>query len=82
MFYFMSDNLSLSSIGDRYPQDSRGAASSKYMTNLANHRGENLDPPLDVIDDTRNVILLVLYSTFHRIFGGLWGRISACQLLL
>jgi hypothetical protein len=37
------------------------------MVNLANHRGEDLDPRLDNINDTRNGILL--YSAFHRAFG-------------
>jgi len=37
------------------------------MVNLANHRGEDVDPPLDDINDTRNGILL--YTGFHRAFG-------------
>ena len=39
----------------------------RYMVSLANHRGEDVDPPLDNINDTRNGILL--YSAFHRAFG-------------
>jgi hypothetical protein len=39
----------------------------KYMVNLSNYRWEDVDPPLDDINDTRNGILL--YSAFHRAFA-------------
>ena len=40
---------------------------AKYMVNLANHRHEAVDPPLDDINDTRNGILLALQ--LHLPFG-------------
>jgi len=43
------------------------AKGHQYMTNLANHRHEPLDPPLDDISDTRNGILLGLQ--LHGPFG-------------
>lgn len=40
---------------------------AKYMINLANHRPEVLDPPLDSINDARNGILLAVH--LHIPFG-------------
>jgi endonuclease IV len=40
---------------------------AKYMINLASHRHEDLDPPLDDINDTRNGILLAFQ--LHASFG-------------
>lgn len=43
------------------------AKGHQYMINLANHRHEAFDPPLNDINDTRNGILLALQ--LHRSFG-------------
>ena len=47
-----------------HPQPSFQA---KYIKNLARHRPEVLDPPLDSIGDTHNGILL--YPGLHVVFG-------------
>jgi hypothetical protein len=39
---------------------SESSFQAQYIINLANHRHEVLDPPLENIDDTRNGILLAL----------------------
>ena len=40
---------------------------AQYIINLVRHRHEDLDPPLDDIDDTRNGI--VLNIALHNPFG-------------
>jgi hypothetical protein len=50
-----------------YLNHSHFSSQAQYVNDLASHRNEVLDPPLDHIDDPRNGILLATH--LHRAFG-------------
>jgi len=50
-----------------YLNHSQFSFQAQYMNNLADHRNEVLDPPMDDINDPRNGILLAVQ--LHRPFG-------------
>ncbi|KAF8340795.1 hypothetical protein F5887DRAFT_888503 [Amanita rubescens] len=56
-----------SQVCSEYLNHSQFSFQAQYMSGLANHRNEDLDPPLNDIDDLRNGILLIVQ--LHRPFG-------------